>query len=333
MDVSFRLHKSRSSNDQRLVYLQHVDTINTILDTVLGALRRLGDRLPDDVRSFIVHFRVLYQVFVIAVGYLMGSLFVGDFTPASFWLQYLNVSILLFGTATVYNSWQDRDEGPVGGLKNPPKMQPWMRRVALWMQFGGLLLAHYAGIEFTYIYLACMVLLWMYSTRRIRWKALPIRSLVVVAFGAGAGSFWMGYYAAGGATFSFAVIIAGIGVAMIYLSMYTISQLGKMRLNAARGDRTFAIEMGVKGTKRFHTNSFRIGVALVGLPLVVFSWPVGLVFIALGIGLMYYAKPMVADLAGDTSDMPAINRLKYTVSLSFAVFALIVMIVLHAILA
>lgn len=315
------------------MYLPHVETISTILDSALGALRRLGDRLPEDVRSFIVHFRVHYQVFVIAVGYLLGVLFVDDFKPALFWLQFLNVTILLFGTAAVYNSWQDRDEGAVGGLANPPKMQPWMRKVALWMQFGGLLLAHYAGIEFTYIYLASMVLLWMYSTRRIRWKALPFRSLVVVGLGAGAGSYWMGYYAAGGETFSLAVIIAGLGVGMLYLSVYTISQLGIMRLNAARGDRTFAIEMGVKGTKRFHTNSFRLGVALIGLPLTVFLWPVGLAFIALGIGLMIHVNPMVTGLAGDSNDMPVINRLKYTVSLSLTVFTLLVMVVLHVILA
>lgn len=315
-----------------LVYLHDVEMINKILESVLIALRRYGAYLPEDARSFIVHFRIHYQMAVVSVGFLIGSLFVEDFTASTFWFQYLNISILLFGAAAVYNSWQDRDEGSVGGLKNQPSMQPWMRKVALWMQFVGLLLAHYAGIEFTYIFLASMVLLWMYSTKRIRWKALPIRSLVVVGLGAGAASFWMGYYAAGGQTFSIAVILAGIGVGSIYLSMYTLSQLGKIRLNAARGDLTFAIEMGVKKTKRFHANSLRIGIALVGLPLSVAFWPVGIGFLAVGASLALYLKPIITQLTGDAADNFVINRLMYTVSLSFAAYSVLAVVLFRVIL-
>lgn len=314
------------------MYLPFVDKISTFLDWAINALKRIGAHLPDELVAFIIHFRVHYQVSVLSVGYVLGSLFVDEITAGTFWLQFLNVTILLFGTATVYNSWQDRDEGPVGGLQSPPKMDPWMRKVALWMQFGGLLLAHWAGIEFTYIYLGSMILLWMYSTRRIRWKALPLRSLLVVGLGVGAASFWMGYYAAGGDKFSIVILTAGLGVACIYISMYTISQLGSIRLNAARGDRTFAIEMGVKDTKRFHTNTFRLGIALIGLPLAIFSWPIGSAFIALGIGLSWHTQPTIRGLAGNPSDNSAISRLRYTVSLTFAMLSLVVMFILQVIL-
>lgn len=315
------------------MYLPRVDKFSTLLEWALNALKRIGAYLPDVLVAFIIHFRVHYQVSVLSVGYLLGSLFVDKFTATTFWLQFLNVTILLLGSATVYNSWQDRDEGPVGGLQNPPKMEPWMRRVALWIQFGGLLLAHWAGIEFTYIYLGSMILLWMYSTRRIRWKALPLRSLLVVGLGAGAASFWMGYYAAGGDKFNIVILTAGLGVACIYISMYTISQLGRIRMNAARGDRTFAIEMGVKDTKRFHTNTFRLGIALVALPLLVYSWAVGLAFASLGIGLSWVTQPTIRGLAGNPSDNSAITRLRYTVSLSLAMLSLAVMFILHVILA
>ena len=41
---------------------------------------------------------------------------------ARFWLVFFVVHILFYGGSTALNSYYDRDEGPVGGLWNPPKV-------------------------------------------------------------------------------------------------------------------------------------------------------------------------------------------------------------------
>ncbi len=292
----------------------------------------MGNYLPDDARSFVVHFRLHYQIFILSGGYLFGALFTDEFNADLFWLQFLNVSVLLFGTATVYNSWHDKDEGPIGGLKNPPSMQPWMRKVALWMQFGGLLLAHYAGIEFTYLYLASMIFFWLYSTKRARWKGHPIKSLVAIGISTGTNSFWMGYFAAGGETFSPGIITAGIGTALVFLSLYPVSQIYQMRSDANRGDRTFAIEFGIKGVKSFFSRSYYIGLLLASVPLIFFNWPVGLLFLVAGAGTGRIVGSKVGALRGDANEYDEVMKTKYMTSLSFVAFILAALFVIHVVL-
>jgi len=314
-----------------LVYLPTVKPLESYIETLLRELNRIGGILPDHMRSFVVHFRLHYQVFILSGGYLFGALFSDGLNAGMFWFQFLNVAILLFGTATVYNSWHDKDEGPIGGLKNPPPMQPWMRKVALWMQFGGLLLAHYAGIEFTYLYLASMVFFWLYSTKRARWKGHPIKSLIAIGVSTGTNSFWMGYFAAGGDAFTPEIILVGIGTALVFLSLYPVSQIYQMRSDSNRGDRTFAIEFGIKGVKRFYTRAYYIGLIMAGVPLVIYMWPVGLLFLAAGLITGRIVGTKVGALKGDYDEYGEVMKTKYMTSLSFVAFILVTMFVIHVV--
>jgi len=312
-----------------LVYLPTVKSLDSFTETALRELKRIGDLLPDDARSFVVHFRLHYQLFILSGGYLFGALFSDGLNAKMFWLQFLNVSVLLFGTATVYNSWHDKDEGPIGGLKHPPPMQPWMRKVALWMQFGGLLLAHYAGIEFTYLYLASMVFFWLYSTKRARWKGHPIKSLIAIGISTGTNSFWMGYFAAGGEAFTPEIVIVGVGTALVFLSLYPVSQIYQMRNDSIRGDRTFAIEFGIQGVKRFYTRTYYIGLSMAGIPLVIYMWPVGLLFLVAGLITGRIVGMKVGALRGDADEYSDVMKTKYMTSLSFVAFILAAMFVVH----
>ncbi len=113
---------------------------------------------------FIIHLRLHYQFFILSGGYLLGGVWVSDLDLTNFWLQFLNVHILLYGGATVFNSWWDKDEGPIGGLKNPPEMESWMREISLLIQFIGLIWAFSAGRAFTVVYAVSLVFFWLYST-------------------------------------------------------------------------------------------------------------------------------------------------------------------------
>jgi len=312
-----------------LVYLPCVIKLDSITEPALDQLRRIGNFLPDDARSFIVHFRLHYQVFILSGGYLFASLFLDELNAGMFWLQFINVAVLLFGTATVYNSWHDKDEGPIGGLKNPPPMQPWMRKLALWMQFGGLLIAHYGGIEFTYLYLISMVFFWLYSTRRARWKGHPIKSLIAIGVSTGTNSFWMGYFAAGGDQFSPEIIVAGIGTALVFLSLYPVSQIYQMRTDSVRGDRTFAIEFGIQGVKRFYTRSYYIGLLMAGIPLTILNWPLGILFILAGVLTGRIVGSKVGALKGDAAEYNDVMKTKYITSLLFVAFILAAMFTIH----
>ncbi|MDZ7682184.1 MAG: hypothetical protein U5J63_10870 [Fodinibius sp.] len=65
---------------------------------------------------FVLHLRWHYQLFILSGGFLLGGFLSVDMNISSFFIKFLNVHLLLFGGATAYNSYWDKDTGPIGGL-------------------------------------------------------------------------------------------------------------------------------------------------------------------------------------------------------------------------
>src|SRR5205085_10044617 len=108
--------------------------------------------------------------------------------------------IFLYTGITAYNSYYDRDEGPIGGLEYPPPVRSSLLPLALVMQTLGLLLALGTGATpvFIGIYMVFVVLGILYSHPRPRWKANPWLSALVVCGGQGGLGFLAGWAAARG---------------------------------------------------------------------------------------------------------------------------------------
>ena len=233
--------------------------------------------------------------------------------------QFLNVHLLLFGGATAFNSFWDKDEGPIGGLKNPPKLAPWTRSASLIIQFVGLAFAWPLGYVYVAIYVFSLILFWLYSTPVARWKGHPILSLFVIAFSTGTNGFLMGYIAAGQPV-DVNGILASIGVAFVLTSMYPVSQIFQVEEDLARGDRTFAAIFGKRGLMVFYGLAYPIGVGLIAYTLVAAGSVLGWVFAAVsaGPGLVVFSK--IQSLKGEAGEYEAVMRLKFVTSLSFVFF-------------
>ncbi|MDZ7715778.1 MAG: UbiA family prenyltransferase [Balneolaceae bacterium] len=168
-------------------------------------------------------------------GFLLGGFLAEDMNWPMYVVQFANVHLLLFGGATAFNSYWDKDEGPIGGLKNPPKMTGWMWAASLILQFVGLIIAIPAGNLFVVIYLISMLFFWLYSTPHARWKGTPIKSLIAIGVSTGTNSLLLGYLAAGSDTITLPILSASIGVALIILSLYPISQIYQLDEDIERG--------------------------------------------------------------------------------------------------
>ena len=174
---------------------------------------------------FVLHLRWHYQLFILSGGFLLGGLLSSDIDVRWFVIQLLNVHLLLFGGATAYNSFWDKDEGPIGGLRNPPKMSPWMWMASLFLQMIGVLLAIPEGAYFLTVYVLSMLFFWLYSTPWARWKSRPIKSLIAIGISTGFNSVLLGYLAAGNTTVPLMVFVAALGASLLLLSLYPISQI------------------------------------------------------------------------------------------------------------
>jgi len=270
---------------------------------------------------FCLHLRPHYQILILSGGYLLGGLLADtlELEQKQYWLQFLNIHILLFGGATAYNSYWDKDEGPVGGLKNPPEMSGWMHPVSILFQITGFLFAISVGWLYSVIYLISFALFWLYSTPLARWKGHPIRSLMVIGISTGTNSVLLGSIAAGG-TIHLNLIIASIGAALILLSLYPVSQIFQIQEDKTRGDETFAVRFGASGVKKFFTYSFLAGVLFISFSFKDLSFIIAILFASVGFCSWNYLTCKIRSLIGDKEEYSQVMAIKFIASLSFVVF-------------
>lgn len=277
-----------------------------------------------ELRAFITHLRLHYQLLILPAGYLLGALYqtLGccGLELGQFFLQFFNVHVLLNGGVTVYNSYYDKDEGPIGGIERPPPLASWTLFASLGLQFFGLFLAAPRGIVFMAIYASTMALSVCYSRRRPRWKGHPILSLVAVGIGTGTNTFLLGYLASGNEPLRPEVIWASLGVAAILLSLYPISQVYQLEADHKNNDRTFAAAFGLRGVRIFYVLAYSSGIALVTYTLFDRSELYAKIFAAVGALGGIGIATLLLRLRGDRSEYKPVMRLKYFASLLFTLF-------------
>lgn len=281
------------------------------------------------VWHFVLHLRWHYQLFILSGGFLLGGFLSPNLHPQWFIIQFLNVQLLLFGGATAYNSYWDRDTGPIGGLKRPPKMQRWMWVASLIIQMIGLMLAIPLGRLYLAVYALSMLLFWLYSTPWARWKGRPLKSLVAIGISTGFDSVLLGYLAAGNRAVPAYIIIAGLGVSLILLSLYPISQIYQREEDTRRGDQTFTLQYGLSVVFRFFEFSFLGGLALVTLAITHYHTWMGVLFGGIGLITGMIVRSHIRTLTADEQDYSKVMRIKYGTSMAFVIFLLIGLLLKH----
>ncbi len=202
-----------------------------------------------------VHLRLHYQLVFLsplfAWGFALGG---GEFSARAGW-GFLAFHVFLYGGITAYNSYYDRDEGPVGGLRKPPAVTAPLLGFSLAVQTVGLALSLVVGWELAALYAIVMVLSVAYSHPRFRWKARPLLALLVVAWGQGAVGFRAGWLCASTPPLplhgSYEGLL-GMGAAVLLTTgFYPLSQLYQIDEDRQRGDLTFAVVYGPAASFRF----------------------------------------------------------------------------------
>lgn len=275
-----------------------------------------------EIKHFIMHLRLHYQVFILSGGYLMGGLMADQMNTAQFWEQFLNVHILLYGGATAFNSFWDKDTGPVGGLKSPPKMTPWMHKISLLVMFAGWIWAFFTGPGYAFVYAVSTLLFWLYSTPLARWKGHPHLSLVAIGVSTGFNSVLLGLLAAGG-MISPLILLTATGAAFILLSLYPVSQIYQIQEDTKRGDHTFAIRYDISKVKIFFAFAFFSGLTLLcGAMFQIYRWPALVLFIT-GLCSGVMLTKLIFSLKGEETEYSSVMKIKFFASLSFVLFLIV----------
>ncbi len=274
-----------------------------------------------EIKDFLVHLRLHYQFLILAGPFLLGGLLSPQINLNSFVIQFLSVHIFLFGGVTAYNSYWDKDEGPIGGLANPPKMKKWMLWMSWIFQIIGLKIAVISGPFFVLFYLISLLLFWFYSSPIIRWKGRPFLSFVAMGSTVICSTF-LGYISYGGNIIKPGLITAALGSAMLVLAMYPVSQVYQIKADKKRGDKTFASVYGLNGVRLVFKSLYPVGILLLAFSLADIAYLLSVVAGLAGLGVALYIYSFLKTLKAEESEYKKVMKVKYVGGLTFTLIIL-----------
>ncbi|WP_266204196.1 UbiA family prenyltransferase [Pontibacter kalidii] len=196
---------------------------------------------------------------------------------------FLVLHVLVYPASNGYNSYYDRDEGSIGGLKRPPKPNRQLMHLVLLFDVLAILFSLLLSPLFASLVALYLLISKAYSYEGIRLKKYPILSTVVVTFFQGA--------------FTYGMVQIGTGlqlqqvlqppnvwfalVSTLFLcGSYPLTQIYQHEEDSRRGDRTLSLLLGINGTYLFAAVSLLAGTALL-LWLYFSTGQVGNIFIFL----------------------------------------------------
>ncbi|MEZ4869147.1 MAG: UbiA family prenyltransferase [Caldilineaceae bacterium] len=242
------------------------------------------------VTNCLIHLRLHYQILLAPI-FLWGYWLAhgrpsGEFW-GKFWLAFVCFHLFLYGGMTAFNSYYDQDEGPVGGLKQPPPAIAALLPFSLLMQILGALLAAFVNWSFLLIYLTIFGMATAYSHPRVRLKGRPLGGLITVGLGQGVLAALGGWVVAQPtvATLGLPEGLGILAVTLVTIGFYPLTQIYQIDEDLARGDLTFAAWAGPRRTFVFAV----IVQALAALLLVMIIYTLLGLWQATVVGLFYSA--------------------------------------------
>lgn len=173
--------------------------------------------------------------------------------------------LLVYPASNGYNSYFDRDEGSIGGLKHPPQVTKSLYWLVLAFDGLALLAAGGLGLPFAACILVYLLVSKAYSYDKIRLKKYPWGSTLVVVVFQGAFTFLMVQLGLG---LDQKLIVAPenlllAGISSLFLcGSYPLTQIYQHGEDSRRGDRTLSLVLGIRGTLLFAAASLLLATTL-----------------------------------------------------------------------
>ena len=178
---------------------------------------------------------------------------------------FLILHLLVYPASNGYNSYFDRDEGSIGGLKHPPKVTHRLFYLVVVFDFLAVLLSLLISIPFAVCVLVYLFVSKAYSYDKIRLKKYPFLSTFTVVFFQGAFTFLMVQIGSGVAPehyFSNNNLILALVSSLFLCGSYPLTQVYQHTEDKKRGDETLSLKLGLQGTFIFSAISLMLAATL-----------------------------------------------------------------------
>lgn len=149
---------------------------------------------------------------------------------------------------------------------------------------------------------------------------------MAIGIGGGMCTFFMGYFSFGGNIISIPLITSAIGVSLLILSLFPMSQAYQIKEDKKRGDITFAVKYGLSGIRILYRYFYITGLMMVTFGLYLKLESIAFLFLVLGFIIGAVNMHQINKLEGKIREYDKIMRIKYFSGSSFSSFLLILII-------
>lgn len=214
-------------------------------------------------RSTLLHLRFPFSLFLLPV-FLFAVAVSQAQLNFNFLLVFVILHFLVYPASNGFNSYFDKDEDSIGGLKKPPKVTKELYLVATIMDIVALALSFFLSIPFGIMILIYIGVSRAYSHPLIRIKKFPVLGWLITGI-------FQGYFTlllvtvalTGSDPLSLPLFYhwAGIISTFLLFGSYPMTQVYQHEEDRRRGDQTISLKLGILGTFHFTGLLFTIATA------------------------------------------------------------------------
>jgi len=212
-------------------------------------------------KSTVKHLRLPFSFFLMPV-FLFALSQANTVNWRTTFVAFVILHLFIFPSSNGYNSYQDRDETSIGGLKYPPKVTRNLYYVTLLLDIAGVLCGLIVSLYFSLFVFIFVLVSRAYSYRKIRLKKYAILGFLTVFIFQGAFVYLMATSAI--STFTFADFftpnrIICMSVASFFIgSIYPLTQIYQHEADKKDGVISISYKLGYIGTFLFSSVLFSI---------------------------------------------------------------------------
>ncbi len=177
-------------------------------------------------------------------------------------IAFVILHLFIFPSSNGYNSYQDRDETSIGGLKHPPKVSEKLYYATLFLDVIGILFAMLVSVYFSLFVLVFVIMSRAYSYRNVRLKKYAVIGFLTVFIFQGAFVYLMTSSAI--TTFSIRNYftlnnIICMSVASLFMgSVFPLTQIYQHEADKKDGVISISYKLGYTGTFLFSAILFSL---------------------------------------------------------------------------
>lgn len=215
-------------------------------------------------KSSLLHLRIPFSYFLLPV-FVFAVSQSPNLSEQSLLMIFVVLHLLVYPASNAFNSYFDKDEGSIGGLKNPPPVENGLYYLATLLDLVALVLSVvFVNWKFALLVGVYIGISRAYSHPLIRIKKYTFGSWALIGFFQGMLVYWAVYMGLNDFPLAFIfkanVLYPAFLSSLVLYGAYPMTQIYQHEEDGKRGELTMSARLGIKGT--FYFTGIFFGLAM-----------------------------------------------------------------------